>query len=209
MRLFLAIEVAATVRNEIGKRIAALRHRAQGPLVLPPARWVPVENFHLTLVFLGEQDKRCLVPLEDALAPTVAKHPPTILCVGKSGSFPPQGRAARVLWLGLEEDPGLMELQRDVAQACRRVLDGEPDTDLAGVSKRPYHPHITLARCREPWPRRAVEAFAECLSPPPGQPFLVKDVSLFESHLGPNGAHYRVRKRFPLAARQTTTLTVT
>ena len=48
MRSFVAIELPAALRGELVRRVEELRRE------LPPARWVPVENYHLTLLFLGE-----------------------------------------------------------------------------------------------------------------------------------------------------------
>ena len=47
LRLFVAFEVPAAVRSELGRAVEPLRSR------LPKARWVPVENQHVTMKFLG------------------------------------------------------------------------------------------------------------------------------------------------------------
>jgi 2'-5' RNA ligase len=186
MRLFVAIEVPEGPREEIRRRLQAVRGQ------LPPARWVDPEAIHLTLIFLGAIDEAALPALSAALAGAAAAHPPFSLALVGGGTFPPR-RPARVAWIGVEAGPTLAALQADVSAAAVRAVGYEPES-------RPYHPHLTLARCPENWPRPAIETFAAAFSGPVGEPFQVSRVALFESQLGKGGARYRVVEGFPLAA---------
>lgn len=184
LRLFLALDLPEAHRREIGERCARLRSR------LPAARWVRPDNLHLTLVFLGAVEPGRVADLAAAAAPTFAGAGPMEVAVEGGGTFPP-GRPARVAWVGLEGGPGLPELQRAVAAAACAALALEPD-------RRPFHPHVTVARPRRPWNRRAAEDFAHAFEGRLGEPFRVADGVLYESELRPGGSRYTALERFAL-----------
>lgn len=176
LRLFLALEVPEAHRREIERRATALRRS------LPAARWVPVENLHLTLRFLGATDPDRVPRLVDAVRPAFAAFEPLTLRLAGGGTFPP-ARSARVAWVGIDGGEALPELQREVAAAADAALGLEPEG-------RAFHPHVTLARPRRPWNRRASEEFARAFEGPLGEPFVVREGVLVESRLGPGGSVY-------------------
>lgn len=184
LRLFVALDLPEAHRREIGRRAAALKAR------LPPARWVAADNLHLTLAFLGAAGEERLPDLAAALRPAFAGGAPLELEVAGGGTFPP-GRPARVAWVGLRGGPGLLELQRAVAAAACACLGLEPE-------RRPFHPHVTLARPRRPWNRRASEEVASAFEGVLGEPFTVEEGVLYQSDLGPGGSVYTAVERFPL-----------
>jgi 2'-5' RNA ligase len=186
MRLFVALEIPEVVRGEVARRLEAVRDR------LPPARWVDPEAIHLTLVFLGEIEPVRFAALTAALERASAPHPPLALALADGGTFPPR-RPARVAWVGVEAGPGLAALQADVERAAVAAGGIAPED-------RPYHPHVTLARCSEAWPRAAIETFGAAFAGPLGAPFTASEVALIESRLGQGGARYRTAARFPLGA---------
>lgn len=186
LRLFVALEIPDDVRAAI-EGVHGGWHRGA-----PPARWVRPEAWHVTLAFLGAVPAEGVPALGDALAPVFAGRETFRLHLSGGGTFPPR-RPARVLWLGLEDEPrgALEELQAGVAQAL--AVAGHP------LEERPFHGHLTLARCARPWPRAAVERFVDASADPPGEPFVVRRGVLFESRLEPGGARYSVQTAFPLA----------
>jgi 2'-5' RNA ligase len=185
MRLFLALELPPEVQEALVDRIEALRPR------LPGSRWVRRDQLHLTLVFLGETEETLLPRLAERLAPVFERYSPLTLRVEGGGTFPPR-RPARVAWAGVVSPPELSDLQGEVARAASAAVGGE-------LEGRPFHAHVTLARCRRPWPRRVVERFAEGVDGPFGPPFTVREGTLFESRLDPGGARYMKLAAFPLA----------
>lgn len=186
MRLFVAFTLPDAVCRDLDRRTQALRPR------LPAARWVRPEAMHLTLAFLGDTPPEKLADLDRELKPAFAAFQAMVLRVEGVGGFP-SDRPSRVVWAGLEADGDILGLQAAVAAAVVRAL-GKPLEDGR------FHPHVALARCQPPWPLRAVEvvrgAFASALPPP----FPVLRGTLYESHLKPTGAEYRVVSEYPLGA---------
>jgi RNA 2',3'-cyclic 3'-phosphodiesterase len=182
VRLFIGLDVPEPSRRELRRRLEGLRDR------LPRARWVDLENLHLTLLFLGETAEADVPALVAKLRPAFVRCPPLDLRLASGGTFPP-GRPARVAWVGVDAPPELMTLQADVTQAAMDSLGFEPEA-------RPYHPHVTLARCPDPWRREAVDKLKTTLTGPIGPPFVADHGVLYESKLSPKGARYRPVETF-------------
>lgn len=185
MRTFLAFEVPADLRQAIGARLAPLREQ------LPRARWSEPSAMHLTLVFLGEIEESSLPRLADELRGVFAGEPPCRMSVGDVGEFP-SGRPARVIWLAIDSSRDLSPLRARAATACQRAAGVTPDD-------RPFHPHLTLARCEPPWPRAAVAKLRQAAGGPWGAPFTASEAVLYRSHLGRGGARHEALLRLPLA----------
>lgn len=184
MRLFVALEIPDALRVELERRAAAFQRGA------PSARWVRPPGIHLTLSFWGEVDTGRLAEAEAGLRRAGAIHPVTRLALRGAGWFPPGG-AARVLWVGLEADHDLAPLAAAVAEVGKAV--GAPGAE----ETRPFHAHVTLARCQPPWRRDAAERFVERFGPPLGESFEARELVLFRSRLQRGGAVYEAVARAP------------
>lgn len=184
MRLFVALEVPEVPRREVRRRLSTVRDR------LPRAKWVDPENLHLTLVFLGEVEPARLPVLEERLAEAFAPFPPLDLRLEGGGTFPP-GRPARVAWVGVDAPDDIVDLQRAVEKVAVETVGIEPEG-------RAYQPHVTLARCPDPWRRDAIEKFDHAFAGSIGPPFVAERGALVESRLAPGGARYKVVREFPL-----------
>ena len=178
-RLFVAFDVPAAAAEAVERAIAPWRGR------LPGARWIPRENWHVTLKFLG-QTRPGLEPwIRERIAEAAAAGAPAPSRTTSLGRFPSRGRA-RVLWAGLEDAGG--SLAR-LAGALDATLEPEfaPET-------RPYTPHLTLARA-EP-PLEVPPAFAETVLEP--VPVRIEAVTLFRSHPGRPVPRYEPLATWPL-----------
>lgn len=192
-RLFVALELPDEVREAVAARVR--EHRD----ALPRARWTHPSALHLTLVFLGDVDDGPLPALTGALAAAFAPHPPLTLELVGAGTFPPPAprKRARVAWLGVRAEGGverLRALQGDAAQAARATVDHEPD-------RRPYSPHLTLARPKAPWRQGDAESFVAVFRAPVAAPFPVTEGQLIRSDLGAGpggGSLYTSVARLPL-----------
>lgn len=176
MRLFIAIELP----DDIKRLLNRLRCLVTG------ARWVPVEQVHLTLAFLGEVEDGTLKLLTNELA-TI--HVPCFdIRFGGTGCFPNRGQP-HVLWVGLEPEPLLSSLATQVRTSV--VACGIP------LEERPFSPHITLARLKSP----VAGEVAPFLDHPPLQefpPVTVCEFILFQSRLTSHGAIHSPIKGYAL-----------
>ena len=165
-RLFVAIDLPPALKDEL----AGFGH------AIPGARWLPADQLHLTLAFLGDVEPEAQETVIHELTAVAAA--PFAMRLRGVGHFPPRG-TPRVLWVGIEPCPPLMDLQRQVAAAVRR----------AGIAleKRKFSPHITLARLKNP-PRDRVGAFLAAHNLYAGREFEVGSIVLFSSVLTAAGA---------------------
>ncbi len=175
-RLFVAVDLPHEVKE-------ALRPVCRG---LPEAHWVAQEQLHLTLRFIGDADDGTFAAIRAALAKV--KGTPFDLALEGVGHFPP-GKRARVLWVGMEHNETLLKLTQDVALAL--VTAGVPPEE------RPFSPHITLARFREP-PVGGIGPFEERHRDFALPPFTVTAFYLYSSVLTPKGALHTREATYPL-----------
>jgi 2'-5' RNA ligase len=180
MRLFVAAEIDAATRE----KICATQARVREACVGWKASWTGRDAFHLTLKFLGEVDEARVEGIAAALALAGEGHAPIAATFATVGAFPPRG-VARIVWLGVEAGAAaLIELAADVDRRLA-ALDFPSET-------RAFHPHLTLARVRQPGgrlPVMVVETIAADL----------QAICLYRSQLGGRPAKYSVITRVPLA----------
>lgn len=165
-RLFVAIDLPDQVKDVL----APLSHE------LPGARWVPPEQLHLTLRFIGEVGPQTLAAIKTALAGLSFQFFPLALC--GVGHFPP-GKRPRVLWVGMDPSETLIQLQQDLELALFDV--GLPPEE------RRFSPHITIARLKETDPA-AVSSFEVRHRDRACAAFEVREVILYSSVLTNHGA---------------------
>jgi 2'-5' RNA ligase len=176
MRLFIAIELPEDIKQEIAKVQEQLK--ASGA----DANWTRPEGIHLTLKFLGEVPEAKVAGILQAMTGSAAGAGALRLEVGGAGAFP-NGKAPRVLWLGLRGDvERLAALQRAVEDAMAAAGFGRED--------RPFSPHLTLARIRFPKPRDRWQQRIEEIRTVNLGGFTADRVSLMKSELHPAGAVY-------------------
>ncbi len=155
-------------------------------------KWVPIENVHLTLQFLGGVPEERVEDVGAAVAAAARTIPALHLELQGTGAFP-SARRARVLWAGIGGDlEGLTAL---VAELGRRLspLGFPPEA-------RAFSAHLTLGRSRDP---RGLPGLAAALAhvADTGSPrWRATDVVLFQSRLSPAGPIYQALARAPLGA---------
>ena len=177
MRLFFAIELGDALLDALELETAALRAK------VPDLAWTTREKRHLTLKFLGDVSAEAAPRLVDAVDRVAAATRPIGMIVREVGAFP-NFRRARVVWIGVEQDPRLELLHHDLESACEDVG--------FEVEGRPFRPHITLARVRTPLVVERARALARAARSVRLQVVeQVNRITLYESTLAPSGAHYR------------------
>lgn len=190
MRCFIAIELPEGIRE----RLADLQRklgRLDGQI-----RWTRPEHIHLTLKFLGEvPDGRVAEVCSTAVA-TAGGLAPVALEIAGVGCFPPRG-GARVVWAGIAGPvPELTRCHRACEDAFA-ALGFPPET-------RPFSPHLTIGRSRDPRGSRPARAVVEACSEFAAGSFTATRLTVFESVLGRSGAVYTPLAQAPLSAGQGT-----
>lgn len=149
MRLFAALDLPAAVADSLAERVAAAR---QTGLQL---RWVPREEWHLTLAFYGTVPDERVDELATRLRRAAARCAPLELELG-AAELVGSARRTRVLWCAVTGDQrGLVRLAASSRAAGRRV--GLDIPALAPDVR--FRPHVTVARVpRAGDVRAAVEA---------------------------------------------------
>lgn len=133
IRAFIAIDLPPEVLQCLDDVSQQLREK----LIGAPVRWVPVENIHLTLKFLGDVSESNIDMLTDLLQSIVSNVKQFELSVGGLGAYPKPHRP-RVIWVGVEAPPDLMIAQRSVESEMSRLGYAR--------ERRPFNPHLTLGR---------------------------------------------------------------
>ena len=179
MRLFVAIEMNRSVEDAAREVIDDLRERASRLAPRAKITWTAPDRLHVTVRFIGEADEAKGHAIRAALGTTV-DAPAFDLTVEGVGSFPPKG-APRVFWAGLTDGRNaILDVERAVSQRLETLVPPED---------RPYSPHLTLARVKEP-AGLAKTALLEGLATRHFGRVHVDAITLFESRLSPKGPAY-------------------
>ena len=181
-RVFCAIELPETVRE------LALKHIARLKEAVPDANasWSRNSNLHLTLKFLGETLLPSVADFSTAVSRAVTGNQRFSIRLERTGVFPKPAQP-RVLWIGINDFAGkLTELHARL----------ENESAAVGFEKehRPFHPHLTLARLRQPNSARSLAATHLQLEFAPVE-VVVSELLVIRSELSSAGSKYTVVSR--------------
>jgi len=179
VRLFVALEIPAAVRENLAALIDMLR-AADGASSKNKARWVRAENLHVTLKFIGNVDAGKLDAIRAELA-EVGSDAPVELRFRGLGFFPNE-RRPRVLWVGVEGSPNLAALAAEIDARLTKLRIPRETRD--------FSPHLTLARFDLPGISEALRAAAQKNAARVVGSVRTGEFHLFESKTRPTGAEY-------------------
>jgi 2'-5' RNA ligase len=175
-RLFIAADLSEAAKEKLSAISSGL----------PGADWVPTEQFHLTLRFLGEIEHGLFQEIRQGLGSLQAKS--FFLSLRGLGHFPLRGDP-EVLWAGVARSEGLLSLRNKVESLV--VKRGAP------ADSRNFFPHVTLARIGNSpaeWIGRYIVEHS--LFSVPEIP--VQGFSLYSSRLTPEGAIHSLEESYTL-----------
>jgi 2'-5' RNA ligase len=190
-RTFIALEMSTGLQRHLKgffRQVAS---------ALPSLRRVDSAGIHLTLAFLGEltdeQVASAIAAAQDA-AQAVSPFSYHLTQPGIFGS----ARQPRVLWMGIEEPSGAL-------QTLHRSLNAELEARGFETERRPFSPHLTLARGKAPLSPDEQAALQHLLTRPPARStashrYLVTGIQVIKSELQQSGARYTVLFHVPLQA---------
>ncbi|MEA2758004.1 MAG: 2,3-cyclic 3-phosphodiesterase [Methylobacteriaceae bacterium] len=174
-RLFTGLEIPP----DIATGLSLLRGGLSG------ARWIDVENYHLTLRFIGDIDERTAGDVYSALERV--RRP--ALSVKLDGLSTFGGDKPRAIVARAKAEAPLIELQAEHERLMRRIgIPPEP---------RKFVPHITLARLRAA-SAMAVADYLGTVGYFPGRMFEAKRFVLFSSRASTGGGPYVIEAAYPL-----------
>jgi 2'-5' RNA ligase len=177
MRLFVGLDLPWMLRQRLSMLAGGI----------PGARWIPPENYHLTLRFIGEVPGHRAEEIDLALSGLRARG--FSLSLSGVGTFEKAGRAV-ALWVGVERNPQLELLQGKIETALQRI-GLEPE-------RRRFAPHVSLARL-DNVAEAKLASFVQGHNLFRAEPVPVEHFTLFSSRLGKEASAYTAEVEYALA----------
>lgn len=176
-RLFVGLDLPEEVKNQLSR----IQSGIEG------ARWRPIENFHLTLAFLGAADRHQYSDAIEALSTIEMQS--FDLALSGIGMF--GDRKPRAIWAGVKPNSELNHLRERVESVIRGS-----GFDL---ERRKFTPHVTLAYLKGVSQSRAMTYCADngLFS---SKPFMVDAFHLFSSTLGAETSVYSIEASYALSS---------
>lgn len=129
MRLFIGISLSDNIREKIGADADKLKK-------VIPGRYVVEENYHITLVFIGETDQNDANVIKRAMDAAVIGQAPVDLSIGRPEYFRKPVNA--ILHMKVDGWKELLGLDKRLRSALRK--------EGLSFDEKPFNAHITLAR---------------------------------------------------------------
>ncbi|HWP91675.1 MAG TPA: RNA 2',3'-cyclic phosphodiesterase [Thermodesulfobacteriota bacterium] len=177
MRVFIAALIPQEIKYEIKKYVDEIKPYWEG------VKWENQEKLHVTLKFLGEIEESKVEEVGTALRVLIGNYSPFEMEISSFGGFP-NLRNPRVLFIALSENKELSRLYNEIEEGLERVG--------FSAETRPFVPHITVGRIKS---RARIKG---TLPFPKPHSFLISEVAVMRSVLGPEGSKYSTISLFRL-----------
>jgi RNA 2',3'-cyclic 3'-phosphodiesterase len=129
MRLFIAVEAPEEVKEYIVQLQEHIKDSRS------KIKFTDKNQIHLTLKFLGKVQPHIAEEVKNILK--TVKFKPFSVYLDKIGFFPSESYIS-VVWVGLEPENPVLDLQKDIDEKLKNLFDKEKD----------FKAHITLARIK-------------------------------------------------------------
>lgn len=191
-RAFIALEMPVSVQRVLNSTIERFAQ------ALPALRWVDASGIHLTLAFLGELDDDRLALAMEAAQAAAHDFPSFEYHLTAPGIF---GSPPRVIWMGIEDQP-LAQLHGSPLQRLHHILNRELQRRDFETEKRPFSPHLTLARVKQPLTPAEQQTVQRLLHSKQNNAsstlYRVTSLNVMKSELSREGAKYSVLQAYAL-----------
>lgn len=175
-RSFLAVPFGSFYSAELSKVVNELKSKSID------AKWVRVEDVHLTLQFFGYLTSEKIDEIKNAIAPGVEGLGPFKLWLEGFGAFP-NSRNPRVLWVGFGGEVEKLVRLKALTDECLEKIK-------VPIEDREFKPHLTLARLKSPLRQDGNILLRDYGSFKCERVFKVNEIVLFKSVLTPKGPLY-------------------
>jgi len=180
---------AVPLPHDLRERLMAHVNHVRDSVPDGRASWSRVDSIHLTLKFLGDLSPGKVEKLSEAASRSAREFAPFQIVVEQTGAFPKQGQP-RVLWIGINDFSGKLG-------DLHARLEDESANEGFARDDRPFHPHLTVARLRQPrHARTLVAAHKELVFD--ATEIAVSELLVIRSELGNEGSKYTVISRHAL-----------
>jgi len=190
IRSFLALNIDLHSVRSINKEQRILRDKCEEAGIT--VKWVPPQNMHLTMRFLGELTEPMIRAVKDTIEKVTRSFPPFEMETSGLGVFP-DTRNPRVIWAGIHSDGS--QLDRLYA-ALSKVLE---ETGFK-TDNKPFKSHVTIGRIKGD----DAGAVIGCLEESDKVVFghsKIRDIVCYRSTLHATGADYHLLWSLPLLGR--------
>ena len=190
IRSFLALNIDLHSVRSIDSEQRILRGKCEEAGVT--VKWVPPQNMHLTMRFLGEITEPMIQAVKDIVEQVTRSFPPFEMETAGLGVFP-DTRNPRVIWAGIHSDDS--QLERLYA-ALSKVLEEKGFK----ADSRPFKSHVTIGRIKSD----DAAAVIGCLEESDNVVFghsKIRDLVCYRSTLHATGADYQLLWSLPLLGR--------
>jgi 2'-5' RNA ligase len=188
--LFIAIPIPEPVRDEIIR----VQQEMQPLAPRGAARWTRPDQFHLTLRFLGDVLVAGLEQLKESVGAVCMNARPLQLRAEGVGFFP-NPHSPRVVWVGIDDQAGLLvDLQKQIETAVRPFAAEPGGKNFSG--------HVTLGRLKNLKPPDALRlaAHAQTVKDRTFGEWTAQEIEIIRSELSPSGARHTSLAAFRLGA---------
>lgn len=135
LRAFIALDIPSRVQDDVYRAVSHLRKETAALI-----RWVPAENMHLTLKFLGDISAANVEYLTRMIYAEADSHLCFDIHLTGLGCFPSRKRP-RLIYIGIEAPAELEALHHGVESAARRLGYESEERD--------FTPHLTIGRVKQ------------------------------------------------------------
>lgn len=175
MRLFFAFNLERKDKNQLKSALAKIKK------FFPFERWIPEENWHLTLAFLGNIYNKETINYLKSLLLTIPKSRSKInTIVYKIDFAPPQTVIKRMIWAYIKNTEELNNLYREIKISLNKI-------GIQQTSQNNFLPHINLVRLKKTYRDKTLNHRTNFN-------LTLRKLNLYQSILSPKNAKYMVLK---------------
>lgn len=183
LRCFISLELPEELKKNIYGYIEKLKSAGAD------VKWIPPENLHLTLKFLGDTTEERLKSINERLISIAKAHDRFYLQISGAGVFP-NIKYPRVVWLGVHDSNEIAKLRRDIEESMAGLGFKRDD--------KQFTPHLTIGRVRSLRNKDALIKGLATLKEVDFGKIKVNNITMMKSELKPGGAEHLKLSEIPI-----------
>jgi len=182
-RTFFAIDIP--LNDIMAGVLPEIRNQLKGEKI----KWIPADQLHLTLKFLGDTPENTVQGIINAVSVPLSKIPVMTLTLCAVGLFK-NFHNPRIIWIGTEPCPSLQ-------QAVNSIHEGLLPFGFA-ADETEFLPHLTIGRVKEIRQREQLNMLLDKYQHASFGTVSITEIVFYESILKPEGPVYLPLKQISL-----------